>query len=106
MSLSPHQVPFSPDLFSLAHMRELFERMEGNHFLPSGTPGHGFDDYFNTNASGPSACEGYDDLLTIVIVISDSLGGKTNVTSDLNALSPTRYLEVGVFGGTLYVDEK
>ena len=85
-------------------MRKLFERMERNHFLPPGTPGHGLDGYFDTNAPGPSAWEGYDDLLTVMETISESLGRKTNVTSDLNVLLPTRDLDEGVFGGTLHVD--
>lgn len=87
-------------------MRELFAGMERNHFLPPDTPGHGFDGYFDTNAPGPSAWEGYDDLLAVMETISGGLGSKTNVTSDLNALSPTRDRDEGVFGGTLHVDEK
>lgn len=87
-------------------MRELFAGMERNHFLPPDTPGHGFDGYFDTNAPGPSAWEGYDDLLAVMDTISESLGRETNVTSDLNTLSPTRDRDEGVFGGTLHVDEK
>lgn len=86
-------------------MRELFEKIERNHYLPPGTPGHGFDGYFHTNAPDDSAWDGHDDLLTVMEIISKSLGGVTNVTSDVNALSPTRDQDEGVYGGAQHVDE-
>lgn len=87
------------------NMRELFTRIERNHYLPPGTPGHGFSGYFDTNAPDDSAWVGYDDALAVLETISESLGGETNVTSDPNALSPTRDQDEGVFGGAQHVDE-
>lgn len=94
------------DSLSPYHMREFFERIERIHFLSPGTPGHGFDGYLDTNTPGPSAWEDYNDLLTVLETILEKLGGKINVMSDLDVVSPTRDLDEFVFGGTLHVDEK
>lgn len=93
-------IPSSP-----AHMREIFVEIERNHYLPAGTPGHGFDGYFDTNAPDDSAWVGYEDLLAVLETIGDSLGGDTNVTSDVNYLSPTRDQDNGVYVGAQHVDE-
>jgi choline dehydrogenase len=92
-------------------MRELFVNMENNHYLPPGTAGHGFAGYFDTNSAGTAIWEGYDDLQTVLGIISESLGGNASsildsVTSDVNFLSPSRDQAQGVFGQTLHVDEK
>ncbi|CRK31760.1 hypothetical protein BN1708_005561 [Verticillium longisporum] len=36
------------DSWSAAHMGDLFIKLERNQYLPRGTPGHGFDGYFET----------------------------------------------------------
>ena len=37
-----------------AHMRNIFKSIENNHYLPPGTPGHGFNGYFDTNQGNQS----------------------------------------------------
>ncbi|PKS05660.1 hypothetical protein jhhlp_008179 [Lomentospora prolificans] len=93
------------------HMRDLFQNMELNHYLPPGTPGHGFNGYFHTNSAGQSVWDGYTDHLTVLGRIDESLGGDADeilaaVTRDVNEHSATRDQDVGVTGQILHVDEK
>ncbi|CAI4220166.1 unnamed protein product [Parascedosporium putredinis] len=97
--------------WSPAHMRQLFQNIENNHYLSPGTAGHGFNGYFHTNSAGESIWNGHTDLLTVLGQLDESLGGDADeilqaVTSDVNELSATRDQDVGVTGQTLHVDAK
>jgi choline dehydrogenase len=90
-------------------MREIFVRMENNHYLTPGTPGHGFNGYFDTMRSGASIWTGQDDLLTVLGTASGHLGQNpsdigTNLLADPNALSPARDQTEGVFGCSQHAD--
>jgi len=92
-------------------MRQLFVNIEDNHYLTPGTPGHGFEGYFDTNSADKSVWEGHNDLLNVLGTLSESLGGDSSdildsVMSDVNVLSPSRDQSEGVFGQTLHVNEK
>src|SRR5262245_38586539 len=90
-------------------MRDIFKRIESNHYLPVGTPGHGFGGYFDTNQGNASIWDGQNDVLKVLGTISESLGQDRddiieNLVSDVNTAAPTRDQSQGVFGSALHVD--
>ena len=99
----------SDESCSPSHMRDIFVRMENNHYLTPGTPGHGFNGYFDTMSSGASIWTGQDDLLTVLGTASGHLGQSpndigTNLLSDPNALNSARDQTEGVFGCSQHAD--
>ncbi|KAK0628514.1 GMC oxidoreductase-like protein [Bombardia bombarda] len=89
-------------------MRKIFERIENNHYLPVGTPGHGFTGYLDTNQGDPRGYENLTATLTALKTISGALGQNPNqilqnLGADINALSPTRDQQQGVFDSALHV---
>ncbi|VBB83559.1 Putative GMC oxidoreductase [Podospora comata] len=91
-------------------MRSIFARIENNHYLPSGTPGHGFNSYFDTSMSDESVWVGQDDMTTVMAEAADHLGQDPlnivdHLTADVNALDPARDQSVGVFGSAVHSDE-
>ncbi|KAK3293726.1 GMC oxidoreductase-like protein [Chaetomium fimeti] len=97
--------------WSPKHMRNIFERIENNHHLAPGTPGHGFNGYLDTIVSDASVWAGQDDLLTALGTVAGHLGQSpsnisTYVRSDPNAPDPNRDQAQGVFGSTLHADAR
>ncbi|KAL2142036.1 hypothetical protein VTI28DRAFT_1606 [Corynascus sepedonium] len=97
--------------WSPEHMREIFKRIEQNHYLNPGTPGHGFDGYLDTIMSNETVWDGQDDLLTALGTVSEHLGQDsddiiTNLLTDPNALIPNaeRDQTEGIFGCSLHAD--
>ncbi len=94
---------------SPSHMRDIFVRVENNHYLPPGTPGHGFNGYLDTIMSNASAWAGQDDLLSVLGTASGHLGQNpanivNNLLSDANAPNPARDQTQGVFGCAMHAD--
>ncbi|KAM7183064.1 hypothetical protein V8F33_013822 [Rhypophila sp. PSN 637] len=92
-----------------AHMRDIFRKIERNHHLPPGTPGHGFDGYLDTNQGNQSIWDGQTDLLSALATISGGLGQDPthildNLIQDVNSANPNRDQAQGVFGQTLHVN--
>ncbi len=90
-------------------MRDIFVRVENNHYLPPGTPGHGFNGYLDTIMSNASVWAGQDDLLSVLGTASGHLGQNpanivNNLLSDANAPSPARDQTQGVFGCAMHAD--
>lgn len=76
-------------------MRQIFQRIERNHYLPPGTPGHGFDGYFETNMLRPASVE--QPKLAIMQAMAQNLSLPTDeetitklMGSDVNLLDPKR----------------
>ncbi|KAK3328755.1 GMC oxidoreductase-like protein [Apodospora peruviana] len=95
--------------WSPSHMRSIFARIEKNHYLPPGTPGHGFNGYLDTNLPDAASWAGQDDLINILKVASASLGQDPqnihrNLLSDPNSATANRDQALGVFGDTMHVD--
>ncbi|KAK3988912.1 putative GMC oxidoreductase [Cladorrhinum sp. PSN332] len=97
--------------WSPSNMRTIFANMEKNHYLPGGTPGHGFGGYFDTQMANATTWVGQDDMLSVMAEASDSLGQNPadivdNLLADTNALDPARDQSVGVFGSAIHADDK
>ncbi|AEO61263.1 GMC oxidoreductase-like protein [Thermothelomyces thermophilus ATCC 42464] len=95
--------------WSPEHMREIFERIEKNHYLTPGAPGHGFNGYLDTIMSTETSWAGQNDLLAVLGAISGHLGQSpsdiaTNVLADPNGPIPERDQTEGIFGSPLHAD--
>lgn len=103
-------VPWLTGYCSPSHMRDIFVRLEKNHYMPSGTPGHGFAGYVDTIMSNASIWAGQDDLVAVLGTVSEHLGQEaSNISSNLlsnpNALDPDRDQAQGVFGSPIHADD-
>ncbi len=90
-------------------MRDIFKRIEKNHYLPPGTAGHGFNGYLDTMMSNSSIWAGQDDLLSVLGTASGQLGQSpasigANVLADPNGANAGRDQSQGVFGCAQHVD--
>ncbi|AEO70987.1 uncharacterized protein THITE_2122898 [Thermothielavioides terrestris NRRL 8126] len=95
--------------WSPSHMREIFMRIENNHYLTPGTPGHGFSGYLDTIMSNGSVWVGQDDLVSVLGTVSAHLGQNAsdiwrNLLSDPNSADPARDQTQGIFGSPLHAD--
>ena len=91
-------------------MRSIFATIERNHYLASGTPGHGFNGFFDTQMANASTWDGQTDMLSVLAKASQSLGQNPanivdHVLGDPNALVAARDQSQGVFGSPIHVDE-
>jgi choline dehydrogenase len=88
---------------SAANMRKIFERIEKSNYLPQGTPGHGFNGYFQTNMN--KAAPLAQPALGVMQAIAHNLSLSTNqadlttmMSSDANFLDPQRDYQTGIWG--------
>jgi choline dehydrogenase len=91
-------------------MRQIFQRLEKNHYLPSGTAGHGFNGYLDTNIGGSAPFQNLTNLVSVFKEVVANTGDNPNdvmarLDTDVNALDPNRDQDEGVFASTLHVDE-
>ncbi|RYP20471.1 hypothetical protein DL765_002770 [Monosporascus sp. GIB2] len=94
-----------------AHMRQIFKRVENNHYLPPGTPGHGFNGYLDTMMGNETIWTPLTDLDTALATVSASLGQDPNdiiqnLAADSNALLAARDQRQGIWGCPLHVTAK
>ncbi|KAF2277048.1 GMC oxidoreductase-like protein [Westerdykella ornata] len=89
--------------WSADKMRKLFERIEKNNYVPRGTPGHGFDGYFQTNMNKPTSIG--QPVLGIIQAIAANFSVATDassitkmMSSDANFLDPKRDFMNGIWG--------
>src|SRR3569833_1914910 len=84
-------------------MRKIFQKIEHNNYMPKGTPGHGFDGYFQTQMgtmsqarggalTGNKVMEAYAKSLNLTDPMSSLL------TRDPNNLSPDRDQTSSIYG--------
>ncbi|KAM0634163.1 hypothetical protein D7B24_006377 [Verticillium nonalfalfae] len=88
--------------WSAANMRNIFVRIEKNNYLPVGTPGHGFNGWFQTHIAptfgGITGVVG-DVLRAMATLLGQDPNQITQYASrDNNQLSSTRDREVGIYG--------
>lgn len=84
-------------------MRQIFQRIERNHYLHAGSPGHGFHGYLDTNGNNGTVYVDNPGLTDILKSMVSSLGGDPSqtlslVTRDINSNSPVRDKTQGLFG--------
>jgi len=84
-------------------MRDVFVRMESNHYLPKGTPGHGTDGYFDTNMSNGTQYKLRPAMLEVMKAEVALLGDDPEkiveyLGRDGNYKSETRAQDTGMFG--------
>ncbi|KAI0472351.1 hypothetical protein F4859DRAFT_515203 [Xylaria cf. heliscus] len=85
------------------NMRKYFEKMEANEYLPSDTPGHGYDGYVNTTISDPSFMKENSDLQKLTSQLIAHTGGDAG--RDVNAPDPDRDQTTGVFAMASHADK-
>ncbi|KAK0716340.1 hypothetical protein B0H67DRAFT_487425 [Lasiosphaeris hirsuta] len=95
--------------WSPTQMRNIFKRIENNHYLPPGTSGHGFNGYLDTNQGNQSIWYGQTDVLSALATLSDNLGQNPDqildsLVQDVNSANPNRDQSQGIFGQTLHVN--
>jgi choline dehydrogenase len=84
-------------------MRNIFQRIEKNNYLPAGTAGHGFNGYFQTNMNKPVSVT--QPVLGIAQAIAQNFSKSTEsaqitsmMGSDANFLDPKRDFTTGIWG--------
>ncbi|TLD28605.1 hypothetical protein PspLS_04265 [Pyricularia sp. CBS 133598] len=91
------------DSWRAENMRKLFERMEKNNYLTRGTPGHGFDGYFQTQM-GTKQQARFGPLVgnRVMEIYAEDLGLTQNMTDlltrDPNELDPDRDQTQSIYG--------
>ncbi|KAL0940616.1 choline dehydrogenase [Colletotrichum truncatum] len=83
------------------NMRKVFESIEKNNYLPVGTPGHGFNGWFQTNMDKTTSVTG--PIAGVLTAMANDLGQNPNqlvqlVSRDSNDLNPNRDTTVGIYG--------
>ncbi|KAK1760079.1 hypothetical protein QBC47DRAFT_355297 [Echria macrotheca] len=91
-------------------------KIEKNHYLPRGTPGHGFDGYLDINGNNGTVWEGQPDMLQVFRSMVSMTGGDSAdvvemVQRDINTVDPNRDVNQGLYGlprqpdlGPIYAD--
>jgi len=83
--------------------RRIFERIENNHYLPEGTPGHGFDGYLDIVGNNGTLWEKHFDLVKAFKSMVAMVGGDPDdavemASRDINNPSLDRDRTQGLFG--------
>lgn len=91
-------------------MRQIFQRIERNHFLPPGTPGHGFAGYLDTNGNNGTTYVDNPGLTDVLKSMVASVGDNPDqvlslIQRDINNVSPSRDQTQGLFGLPYHASE-
>ena len=95
---------------SANNLRNIFKRIENNHYLPSGTAGHGFNGYFDTISNNGTIWEHTPGTVAIFESMVSALGGNpadaiSLATRDINNASPNRDSTPGLYGLPIHANE-
>ncbi|KAI1312036.1 hypothetical protein F5Y03DRAFT_391005 [Xylaria venustula] len=91
-------------------MRKYYERIERCHYLPKGTPGHGFDGWLETDTSDPVAVTSSEPIVRSAIDViglapdAATRGPTKGIAPDLNAIGGQRADGVYQFALTMSHD--
>ncbi|KAF4630081.1 hypothetical protein G7Y89_g8062 [Cudoniella acicularis] len=94
----------SDDSWTATNMRQYFIKLENDHVVPVGTPGHGFDGFLDITINGPQYAENQSQAVEVLEATAQVLGQDPSklieilTTSDLNNDDPDRDQQVGLFG--------
>ncbi|KAL2269622.1 hypothetical protein VTJ83DRAFT_1806 [Remersonia thermophila] len=96
--------------WNAASIRNIFQQVEKNQYLPSGTPGHGFDGYLHINNNDGDIFARSQSTVDVLEAMVASIGDDpadtlSLVTRDINNASPTRDTTQGLFGLPFHVNE-
>ena len=88
----------------------MFQRIERNHYLPPGTPGHGFNGYLDTNGNNGTVYVDNPGLTAVLKAEVASVGDDpakvlSYVQRDINSVSPARDTTPGLFGLPYHANE-
>ncbi|KAM3073933.1 hypothetical protein ACMFMG_008549 [Clarireedia jacksonii] len=88
----------SPD-----EMRRHFATVENNHYVPLGTPGHGFNGYLDVSLNGDENLQNHTEAQIVLRATAEHLGEDPDklfeiTQKDINNASPNRDTEPGMFG--------
>ncbi|EFQ34615.1 GMC oxidoreductase [Colletotrichum graminicola] len=94
-----------------SNMRRIFERIERNNYLRRGTPGHGFDGYFETNLGNGSQYIRNPGVMDVLKSHVRSIGQDPDkliemLVSDGNFLSENRDTTEGLWGLSSHATER
>jgi choline dehydrogenase len=92
-------------------MRKYFERLENNHYVPPGTPGHGFHGYLDICVNDDAELKNQSQSQIVLEATAKQFGQDSNqlfqlIQADLNNDNPGRDVETGVFGFPAHRDLK
>lgn len=73
--------------WSPANMRNYFVKLENNHYLPPGVPGHGYDGWLDTEYTPLSVVLGDPELLSVLSGGAFALGNLTGTVFDIATLA-------------------
>ena len=84
-------------------MRKYFERLENNHYVPPGTPGHGFHGYLDICINDDESLKNQSQAQIVLEATAKEFGQDPSkifelIQADLNNDDPNRDEETGVFG--------
>ncbi|KAK6836406.1 hypothetical protein PG987_006901 [Apiospora arundinis] len=74
--------------WSSRRMRDIFEKIEKNHYLPKGTPGHGFDGFMDTQLGSPEYYRRSPGALSFLGTLAGGLLGRIGSTVGVDELLP------------------
>jgi len=92
-------------------MRNYFIRLENDHSVPVGTPGHGFNGFLDITVNDNELLANQSGAQTVMKAIASATGQDPNkifdlIHDDLNNASPDRDQQTGIFGFPAHRDQK
>ena len=95
--------------FRPENMRKYFVRIENNHHVPPGTPGHGFNGYLDIRVNEKDVLASQSHSVIMLQAAAKLLGQDPNkiydlVQRDLNNNNPNKDQETGIFGFPAHYD--
>lgn len=97
-------------LFSAANMRKYFVKLENDHSVPEGTPGHGFEGYLDITVNDDELLDNQTNAQVLLEAVAQQSGQDPNkifdyIHRDLNNADPDRDQQTGIFGFPAHRDE-
>jgi choline dehydrogenase len=88
---------------SASNMRQYFERIENNHYVPLGTPGHGFNGFLDICLNDDEELKNQTQSQIVLEATAKAFGQDPSkifdlIQADVNNDSPNRDEQTGVFG--------
>ena len=90
-------------------MRQYLIKVENNHYVPKGTPGHGFEGYLDLRLNPPDVLANMSQSVTVLQTAAKAFGQDPEkvfelIQRDLNNDDPDRDQQVGLFGFPAHFD--
>jgi choline dehydrogenase len=90
-------------IFSATNMRKYFIKLENDHSVPVGTPGHGFSGFLDVTVNDDTLLANQSSAQTVLKSVASHLNQDPSnlfslIHQDLNNASPDRDQQTGIFG--------